>query len=157
MGVRVSGRKVFRNAVIAVAVSVVVTACTSVYRNHGYVPNEEDLAKIRLGVDTRETVAETIGSPGASGVLNDGGYYYVATKFRHYGPREPEIVARELVAVSFDSRGIARNIERFGLERGRVIPLERRITDSGASNKIFLRQLLGNLGRIAPGAFLDDN
>ena len=57
------------------------------------------------------------------------------------------------MAISFDSRGRVANIERFGLERGQVIPLERRITDNGESDRTFLRQLLGNLGRIGPGAF----
>lgn len=154
MGVSVSGRKTLRNAVVAAALAVVVSGCTSVYRNHGYVPVDEDLAKIRLGVDTRESVIEAIGSPGASGVLNESGYYYVATRFRHSGLREPRPVSRELLAISFDTRGIARNIERYGLEDGRVIPLERRVTDTGASDSTFIRQLLGNLGRIGPGGGL---
>lgn len=131
-------------------------ACVASYRDHGYVPSADDLAKIQVGRDTRESVAEAVGTPGAEGVLNLGGYYYVSSRVRHYGPREPEIVSRELVAISFDSRGRVSNIERFGLERGRVIPLERRITDAGESDKTFLRQLLGNLGRIGPGAILNE-
>jgi len=156
MGVWVSGRKILRSVVVAGVLAVVVAGCTSVYRNHGYMPIEEDLAKIRLGVDTRESVVEAIGSPGASGVLNEGGFYYVATTFRHSGVREPRPVSRELLAISFDARGIARNIERYGLEDGRVIPLERRVTDSGASNSTFIRQLLGNLGRIGPGGLANE-
>lgn len=136
------------------AVILSVTACSAVYRNHGYVPTSEELAEITVGVDTRDSVAETIGAPSSSGVLNDGGYYYVATRMRHYGPRQPEIVSRELVAISFTSAGVVSNVERYGLQDGQVVAFERRVTSSSIEDKTFLRQLVGNLGRFNPGDVL---
>jgi outer membrane protein assembly factor BamE (lipoprotein component of BamABCDE complex) len=132
-----------------------VSACTPIYRNHGYVPTAQELAEIKVGVDTRDGVAETVGAPSSSGVLNDGGYYYVATRMRLYGPAQPKIVSRELVAISFDQRGVVRNIERYSLADGHVVALERRVTSSGVEDKTFLRQLVGNLGRFNPGAVLE--
>lgn len=134
--------------------AMALSACVSLYRDHGYIPPQEQLEALRVGVDTRETVAEAVGTPGASGVLNQGGYYYISTRMRHYGASEPRPVSRELVAISFDPRGRVSNIERFGLQDGRVIELERRVTDNGLEDKTFLRQLLGNLGRIGPGTIL---
>lgn len=125
-------------------------ACTPIFKNHGYVPPAAELAEIQVGKDTRDSVAEAIGAPGASGVVRDSGYYYVRSRVRHYGPKRPEVVSRELVAISFDQRGVVRNIERFGLEDGIVIPLERRVTDSSVQDKGFLRQLLGNIGNFNP-------
>ena len=69
---------------------------------------------------------------------------------RHYGPKRPEVVSRELVAISFDQRGVVRNIERFGLEDGYVVVLDRRVTESSVQNRGFLRQLLGNIGNFNP-------
>lgn len=134
--------------------AMALSACVTLYRDHGYIPPQEQLEALRVGVDTRETVAEAVGTPGASGVLNQGGYYYISTRMRHYGASEPRPVSRELVAISFDPRGRVSNIERFGLQDGRVIELERRVTDNGLEDKTFLRQLLGNLGRIGPGTIL---
>ncbi len=125
-------------------------ACTPIYRNHGYVPTSEELAEVKVGVDTRDSVIETIGAPSSSGVLKDSGYYYVASRMRHYGPKEPQVVSRELVAISFDQRGVVRNVERYGLEDGIVVPLERRVTSSSVQDKTFLRQLLGNIGTFNP-------
>jgi len=148
------GRKrAFRSALMGI-VLVSLAACQAVYRNHGHVPTPEELAEIKVGVDTRDSVAETIGAPSSSGVLNEGGYYYVATRMRHYGPRQPQIVSRELVAISFDQRGVVRNIESYGLQDGQVVTFERRVTSSSIEDKTFLRQLLGNLGRFNPGAVL---
>lgn len=136
------------------ALCLALIACAPIYRKHGYVPTEEDLAQVSVGVDTRDSVIAAIGSPGASGVLNDSGYYYVASRMRHYGPKQPQEVSRELVAVTFDQRGVVRNIERFGLSDGKVIALNRRVTSSSVADKTFLRQLLGNLGRFNPGSVL---
>lgn len=140
---------------VAILCVLVVAGCTSVYRNHGYVPKEEELSEIVVGVDTRDTVAETVGSPSAGGVLDSSGYYYVQSRVRHFAYRRPEVVSREVLAITFDNAGVVRNIERFGLEDGQVVPLTRRVTETAASDNGFLRQLLRNLGNFAAGDILE--
>jgi len=125
-------------------------ACTPVFRNHGYIPPAEQLAEITVGVDTRDSVMEAVGAPSSSGVVRDSGFYYVRSRVRHYGPKRPEVVSRELVAISFDDRGVVRNIERFGLEDGIVVQLDRRVTESTIQGQGILRQLLGNIGNFNP-------
>jgi outer membrane protein assembly factor BamE (lipoprotein component of BamABCDE complex) len=127
-------------------------ACSPQYQNHGYVPPQEDLDQINIGVDSKETVQATIGVPASSGVLENSGYYYVRSRQRALGFFAPQEVEREVVAVSFDDRGIVQNVERFGLERGNVVTLSRRVTSSATANKSFIRQLLGNLGRFDPSS-----
>ena len=142
-------------AAILGAAALSLVACASGYRNHGYVPTDAELAEIQVGVDTRDSVAEAVGPPSAGGVLDNSGYYYVSSRIRHYGARQPEVVSRELVAISFDQRGVVRNIERYGLEHGQVVAISRRVTSSSVEDKTFLRQLLGNLGRFNPGTVLE--
>ena len=144
-----------KRAVLLLAVAA-LAACTASYRKHGYVPTEEQLAEVVVGVDSRDSVAQTIGIPSSSGVLNDSGYYYVATRMRHYGAAAPKPVSRELVAVNFDKNGVVSGIQRFGLEDGRVIPLQRRVTSSSVQENTFLRQLIGSLGNFGPGALLEE-
>ncbi|CUJ99113.1 outer membrane protein assembly factor BamE [Shimia thalassica] len=126
-------------------------ACTTQYRNHGYVPNDEDLANIVVGVDTRDTVAESVGTPTTSGVTNDGGYYYVRTRVRHYGARQPKVIDRRLVAITFDTGGTVRNIAEYSLEDGQAVPIARRVTDNGIEDQSVLAQVLGNIGNFTPG------
>lgn len=140
---------------VAILCVLVVAGCTSVYRNHGYVPKDEELSEIVVGVDTRDTVAETVGSPSAGGVLDSSGYYYVQSRVRHFAYRRPEVVSREVLAITFDNAGVVRNIERFGLEDGQVVPLTRRVTETAATDNGFLRQLLRNLGNFAAGDILE--
>lgn len=133
-----------------------LSGCVAIERNHGYVPSEDLLSEIVLGVDTRDSVDETVGSPTATGVLRDSGYYYVFSKVRHYGALEPKVIERELVAINFDGSGTVQGIQRFGLEDGRVIQLQRRVTDNATEDRTFLRQLLSNLGNFNPGQLLSE-
>ena len=150
-----TGRTKAMRMVVALACAAVLSACVVQYRNHGYLPSDSQLSDVIVGVDTRDTVAETIGVPGTSGVLDQGNYYYVGSRVRHYGAFPPEIVEREIVAVEFDADGVVRNITRYGLEDGRVVALTRRVTVNGDGDIGFIRQLFGNIGGINLGGIGD--
>lgn len=140
----------------ALGLLLMVAACAKVYRNHGYVPDDVELAKVEVGVDTRESVAEKIGRPSAQGLLNDLGWFYVQSRFEHYGPKEPQEIERQVVAINFSENGTVQNIGRYGLEDGRVIELSRRVTETNIKGVTFIGQLLGNVGRITAGDLLRD-
>jgi outer membrane protein assembly factor BamE (lipoprotein component of BamABCDE complex) len=149
MGIRAGGLGMALAALLALA------ACQPIVRNHGYVPTDAALALITVGVDTRDTVAEKVGRPSAAGLLNDVGWYWVQSRFETIGPRAPREVSREVVAVSFDPDGTVANVERFGLEEGRIVPLSRRVTEDNVRGRSFLEQLFGNLGGIRAEQILD--
>lgn len=128
--------------------------CTPQYRNHGYIPTGTDLAAISVGTDTRDSVIAAIGAPTVSGVLNDSGFYYIESKFRHLGPFAPQEIERQVLAISFNAAGVVTNIERLGLADGRVITLSRRVTDDNVRDTTFIRQLLGNLGNFDPSGLI---
>ncbi len=132
---------------------LVLGACAPQYENHGYVPPADQLEQVVVGSDTKESVTAKIGNPTAGGVLNDDSFYYVKMRKRALGFLAPEEIEREVVAISFSDAGVVQNVERFGLEDGRVVPLSRRVTSSPVQDNSFLRQLLGNLGRFSPAAF----
>ena len=140
---------------IGVLILLLVAGCSSTYRNYGYVPSEADLASVEVGRDTRETVAEKIGNPGTSGVVRETAWYFVQSRVENYAHQAPEVVERQVLAISFSTNGRVRNIERFGLEDGEVIALNRRITDDNIQGVSFLRQLLGNLGNVDAGSLID--
>ncbi len=143
-----------RNIGAAVLLCASLAACTATFRNHGYVPLEEDLSQITVGVDTRDTVSELVGTPSSAGVLNEGGYYYVQSRVKHFAWQKPEIIDRQVVAISFTNAGIVENIGRYTLQEGQVVPLARRITRNG-QDVSFIRKLLANLGSFSAGDFIN--
>ena len=128
---------------------VIATACSPIYRNHGYVPGDDELAAIEVGVDTRDSVAAMVGRPSASGLLNDVGWYYVQSRWKHRGGRAPVEEERQVVAITFTETGLVENVERFGLEKGRIVPISRRVTKTNVKGASVLKQLFGNIGRIS--------
>ena len=129
-------------------VAASLAACSPVFRDHGYVPTEEELSAVAVGSDTRETVAEKVGRPSATGLLNDVGWFYVKSRWRHYGAAAPKEIDRQVLAITFTESGTVQNIERFGLEDGQIVTLSRRVTDSNIKGISFIRQIMGNLGRM---------
>jgi outer membrane protein assembly factor BamE (lipoprotein component of BamABCDE complex) len=117
------------------------------------VPPQEELDQIVVGIDTRATVEETLGTAGSTSVLEDEAVYFVRSRVKTVAMLQPEVVEREVVAVSFDDNGIVRNVEQFGLERGQIVRLTRRVTDSSVAGKSFFQQLVGNIGSFTPPGF----
>ena len=150
-----AGRTIWEKRALAGVCLAAVVNCTPLYRDHGYVPLDEDLATIDVGRDTKDSVLEKVGAPSTAGLLEDSGYYYVSSRVKTVGAAKPKVIDRQIVAITFSSNGVVRNIERFGLEDGRVVPLSRRVTDDTGASRTFLRQLIGNLGRFSAADFLN--
>lgn len=149
MSTPTTGHRV-RRCLLALALTVSFSACAPQFSNHGYIPPEEDLDLLTVGVDTRASVEDAVGAPVTGGVADDSGFYYVRSRTRTFGALAPRTIERQVLAISFDDTGVVSNVERFGLERGQVVPISRRVTTTGVSNSGFLRQLLGNIGRFNP-------
>ncbi|PTW47046.1 Beta-barrel assembly machine subunit BamE [Rhodovulum kholense] len=140
-------RAVHAKLALTAILSAGLLACSPIQRSHGYAPSDEDLAGVTVGVDTRDSVAELVGPPTMGGVMRDDAWYYVQSDWETVGFREPKETERQVVAISFDKAGTVENVERFGLEDGRVIALNRRVTESNIKGVSFLRQMLGNIGQ----------
>ncbi len=145
-----------RLAGFALVLVTSLAACAAVYRNDGYVPAEEELALVEVGKDTRETVSQKIGRPSTSGVLNDTGWFYVQSRYKLVGPREPKEIDRQVLAVTFTEAGVVENIARYGLEDGRVVEISRRVTEPNVKGLSVIQQILGNFGRLQAGDLLAD-
>lgn len=151
-----AARQASRRQCLMLAVVAAVAACSPVYRNHGYVPSEEELALVEVGTDTRETVGQKIGRPSTSGLLNDVGWFYVQSRYKEFGPRQPKEVDRQVLAVTFNEAGTVENIARYGLEDGRVVEISRRVTETNVKGMSFIQQILGNFGRVQASDFLGE-
>ena len=150
--------KISRRRIVALALAapLALSACQATYRNHGYVPPDEDLAQVVVGQTTQGDLEGLIGKLTTQRLLAGSGWYYVGSRWQFYGLREPREIDRQVVAVSFNEAGTVTNVERFGMERGQVVVLSRRVTSSGVSSIGLIRQLMGNVGRMQAGDLLAD-
>lgn len=143
-----------KNGVVKAAallcLTVYLAACSPQVSNHGFVPPEEDLQQLVVGVDNRATVDDLVGAPSASGLLSGGDYYYVRSQFEARAFFRPQVVERRVLAISFDTNDTIANIEEFSLADGNIVPLTRRVTETTVVGKGFLSSILGTFGNVDP-------
>ena len=133
-----------------------VAACSPIERYHGFVPPEAEVAALQIGVTTKDEVVSLFGVPAADRALQNNTIYYAASKFERFGPFAPEVVERQVLAVAFDANDRLQNVSRYTLEDGRVIALDRRVTEDGIADVSFLGQLLGSFGRVDAATLLGE-
>lgn len=142
-------------ALIALAFGVGLGACAPTTQVHGYVPSDADVAQVRPGVDTVATVEQTLGLPSSTGLLRDTAWFYVQSTFENYTYHKPRVIDRTVLVVNFNQNGTVTSVEKFGIEKGRIVELSARTTDTGGRQLGVLEQLFGNLLNLDAGAFGD--
>ncbi len=147
-------RRIITNFAVGAVLIGTVAGCTRLEDSHGYVPEPSALNEIVVGRDTPETVALLVGRPTTDGLVDESGWYYVRSDYETFLWRAPEETNRQVVAISFSPNGTVSNIERFGLQDGRVVALSRRVTDENTAGVGFLRQLFSNFGNFDAGTLL---
>ncbi len=133
---------------VAIFALVLAVGCSPQVSVHGYVPTQADLDTLVPGEDNISTVLERFGRPITGGLIGDGSWYYVQTTISQYTYNPPEVIDRSIVAINFDDGGTVTGMDRYGLEDGRVINLNTRVTETNARKLGILEQLFGNLFRV---------
>lgn len=130
----------------AFALFFMLVSCAAQYRSHGYMPPNDQVDALVVGVDTRDSVAEALGIPSSGGVTNDDAYFYVRSRMQQGALGRLTEVDREVLVLSFGKLGVLRNIERFGLQDGRFVSLEHRVTKTAGPELSLIQQIIGSVG-----------
>ncbi|MGB1642033.1 MAG: outer membrane protein assembly factor BamE [Paracoccaceae bacterium] len=148
--------KQFCKQLALVLVMATLAACGGQYRNHGYMPLAEDVDALIVGVDTRDSIIEVMGVPTTGGVLTEEAMYYVRSRVHHKGYVKPNEIQRDVLVLSFDKNQILRNVERFGIEKGKLIRLEHRVTEAPGGDRSVLQQIIGSIGGFNPNSIVNN-
>jgi outer membrane protein assembly factor BamE (lipoprotein component of BamABCDE complex) len=128
---------------------ITLAACAPTLVMQGYVPDEETLAGVEQGVDTKNAVVTKLGSPSTIATFDDDTWIYVNKRSEVFAFFEPTVLSQSVVAINFDPEGRVEEIRRFTLEDGRLIdPITRKTPTQGRELGL-LEQLFGNVGRFS--------
>ena len=132
--------------ILSVALLFVILGCSEQYRKHGYIPSEEELSSVSVSQDDKNTVIKKLGTPSIGGIFSDGNIYFVESKVLKNSIRASKPVDRQVLVLSFDDKGKLDNIQKFGIEKGKIVILDYHTTPSGLKNMSFLFRLFQNVG-----------
>lgn len=139
-------RGFLRLSAVALALGA-AAACAPVSTYSGFRPerNDVELADPQVGVDTRATVQQRFGSPSTTAVFDQTSWYYVSAVQQRIAFYSPDTTDRRVMVVRFDG-DVVSGVEKYGIERGRMVNYSNEETPTRGRELGILEQLLGNVG-----------
>ncbi|UTW54115.1 outer membrane protein assembly factor BamE [Kordiimonas sp. SCSIO 12610] len=132
---------------IVLALGISISACSNSRSIRGYVFDAELADAITAGIDNRQSVESTLGTPTVRGTFSNDVWYYVSTTVKVRPVFWPEAKEHRVLAVGFNESGIVEKIENFDLSDMQVINPVGGKTKTRGTNIGFFQQIFGSLGR----------
>jgi outer membrane protein assembly factor BamE (lipoprotein component of BamABCDE complex) len=126
---------------------LLTAACSGVEELRGNEPDPEKVLAVNPGIDTRQQVAQLLGTPSTTGTFDPNTWYYISKRTWQYAFFDPETVDQEVLVVKFDDGGMVSNMYIYGVEDGVVVEPVERETPTYGQELTIMQQLLGNFGR----------
>lgn len=126
-----------------------LVACGKRSGLRGYIFDKELADAIAPGIDNKQSVYETMGTPSMSSTFSDKTWYYISTVVRTKPLYKPKATARRVMAVSFDDKGVVEGVVNYDLKTARAINPVKDITPTRGKELNFFQQLFMNVGRFS--------
>lgn len=141
----------------AALVLAAASACAPVNTYSGFSAerNNVAIADPQVGVDTRQTVQQRFGTPSTTAVFDQTAWYYLSSVQEQIAFYHPRITERHVMVVRFDGDTVSA-VEKYGMERGRIINYANQETPTRGRELGVLEQLFGNIGSTPPIRAEDD-
>ena len=142
-----------RHLVLVVATLLAASACTPLRSHQGYIVDADLVNSVRPGVDNRQSVLATLGSPSFAAQFNQGDWYYIARDSRNYAFNSPKVREQLVLQISFDPQGNVTAIRKSGAEQVAAVDPYGKVTPTLGRKRGFFQDLFGNIGAVgaAPG------
>ncbi|MFC3051160.1 outer membrane protein assembly factor BamE [Kordiimonas pumila] len=134
---------------VCLAASLLTTACGNTRSVRGYVFDNDLANAILPGVDNRQSVRSTLGTPTVSAAFKDDTWYYVSTTVRIRPVFWPDPKEHRVMAVRFNDSGIVESIDNYDINAMQPInPVDDKTPTRGRTLNLF-QQIFGNVGRFS--------
>jgi outer membrane protein assembly factor BamE (lipoprotein component of BamABCDE complex) len=141
-----------KSSAAAILVSLALTvaglaACAPQVSQHGHTVDPDSVSRITPGVTSQEEVARLLGSPSMLATFASDRWYYVTQRRESRSFFQNEIIEQDVLTVTFDDRGIVREVEFQGMDQAMAIEPDPDTTRTLGNELTIVEQLIGNIGR----------
>jgi len=138
-------------AVVLLGAAVLgATACAPVQNQRGYVPNQEAIGSIQVGMDTKDMVSMKLGAPSTLATFGGDTWYYISSQVEQNAFFAPRATERNILAVEFGGDGKVMGLQRYTLADGRIVDFQTRETPTRGRTLTILQEFFnavpGNIG-----------
>jgi outer membrane protein assembly factor BamE (lipoprotein component of BamABCDE complex) len=151
-----SSARTARQMLVALGILALSGGCTSIppFRApeilHGNRVDDYRLKELVPGTSTQADVTALIGSPTAKATFDANTWLYLSEVTHIRIARTPGVSSQAVVALSFDDRGVLRDIKTLDQADEMPVTVVARATPSPGTSASFLQQLFGNVGKFNP-------
>jgi outer membrane protein assembly factor BamE (lipoprotein component of BamABCDE complex) len=137
-----------KSALFALAVGLAsIGACSPTVYHQGFQTVDVRPGDVKVGVDTRSTVLEKLGSPSTTSTFDKDIWFYMSQLRSQTSFYTPKTIQRDVVAISFDhDTQQVKSVDKFTLLDGRVIAYNTHETPTRGREMTVLEQLIGSIG-----------
>jgi outer membrane protein assembly factor BamE (lipoprotein component of BamABCDE complex) len=136
-------------ALLCVALGSVLSAgCARIVDHQGAILDDQLVAAVQPGVDTRDSVIGTLGRPSFVGQFDQHDWYYVSRNTRQLAFNMPRPSEETVLHVRFDDSGNVQSVNRTGLELVASISPSNDKTPTLGSHRSLFQELFGNIGAV---------
>ncbi len=132
--------------------ALAIGGCTTSKDIRGYIFDEDLASAITPGVDNRQSVQDTLGSPSTTSDFGPEVWYYISRNTKKRGFLNEHMTDQKILAIAFNDAGEVVTIRRYGKKDARRVPIRSEKTPVRGKTLGFFQQLFANIGRFAPGA-----
>jgi len=131
-----------------------LAACAPVENQRGYVPDQEAVASVQVGMDTKDSVTKKLGDPSTSATFGNDVWYYISAHVEQNAFFAPRALDRNVLAVEFAKDGKVTDVHKYTLADGRVVDFVTRETPTLGREMTLIQQIFnavpGQIGQSAP-------
>ena len=139
--------------VLTLLAGVAAAGCTPLRSHQGYIVDADLVNAIQPGVDNRQSVLATLGTPSFAAQFNQGDWYYIARDSRNLAFNPPKPKEQLTLQISFDQAGNVTAVRKSGMAQVATIKPDSKTTPTLGRKRGFFQDLFGNIGTVgAPGA-----
>src|SRR5690242_4502603 len=143
-----------RTVLIALTAATALAGCVPVENQRGYVPDQQAVSSIQVGMDTKETVSKKLGDPSTAATFGNDVWYYMSAHVEQNAFFAPRATERNILAVEFTKYGKVTDMHKYSLADGRVVDFVSRETPTRGRELTLLQQSFnavpGQIGHSAP-------
>ena len=139
--------------VIAILTSAILLGgCQGRIDVNGNMPDSGRVLQIQPGTQSKQQVAEILGTPSTVSTFQDNTWYYIGRKTETFAFFRPEVIDQQVLVVKFDDTDTVSDMNVYGVEDGQIIDPVSRTTPTSGQELTILQQIFGNLGKFNKGA-----
>jgi len=137
-----------------IAAVTVLLGCVPVENQRGYVPDQEAVSSIQVGMDNKESVSKKLGDPSTAATFGNDVWYYMSAHVEQNAFFAPRATERNILAIEFAKDGKVTDMHKYSLADGRVVDFVSRETPTRGRELTLLQQIFnavpGQIGQSAP-------